>query len=97
MREIHAPPTLPSGAPPGIVPRRRLRLVHPDQPLTCPGAHALQAGSGRGALDPSDDSTPRPSAISPSRSTTARQPEGEASNVTSGRSRTVTATPRALF
>jgi transposase len=46
MREIRAPPTLPSGAPPGIVSRRCLRLVRLDQPLTCPGAYASQADVG---------------------------------------------------
>lgn len=48
LREIHAPPTLPSGARPGIVPSRRLPLVHPDQPRTCRGAYALHADLGRG-------------------------------------------------
>lgn len=51
MREIHAPPTLPSGAPPDIVPSSRPALVQPDQPLTCPGAYALQADLGNGGVD----------------------------------------------
>ncbi|MDH6553562.1 hypothetical protein M2161_001502 [Streptomyces sp. SAI-133] len=44
---MRTPPTLPSGARRDIVLRRRLRLVHSDQPDTPPGAHALR-GRSRG-------------------------------------------------